>query len=82
MSRIDTFLILVFCLAFIKGQLRQTLCTKEDAQTFPSWCRHNNAFILPYLLTNLNQTLPPHLSEPVCDSMDQESNCYSKFLYS
>lgn len=78
---IRLFLFSLFCFSLVKGQVKQTLCSLEDAQTFPSWCKHNNAFILPYLLTNLNQTLPSHLSEPVCDSNDQESNCYSKFYF-
>lgn len=75
---LKTLLIFAFII-FIFGQAPfiQTLCQKDEAQVFPSWCKYSNPFILPYLLTNVNQTLSPQYSEPICDSDHVESDCYT-----
>eukprot|EP01080_Neovahlkampfia_damariscottae_P000220 gene220-4466_t len=55
----------------------QRLCDEKEPQMFPSFCKHNNPYVVPYYLTNLNHTLTVNDSKVHCDTNNINSDCYS-----
>jgi hypothetical protein len=89
--KLATSLSFILLLQMVTSQTTiQRLCDQNEPQLFPSFCkfvfifnfnRHNNPYIIPYYLTNLNNTLNPNDSKVHCDSNNINSDCYCLIFF-